>query len=67
MEELSEQNLIRILGIGTAFILLVIVIVGLDFEVCCSSQCVVVVTIIVVLTSEAVMSLPLLPFTSHPG
>ena len=33
MEELSEANLIRVLGVGTAFILLIIVIVGLDFEV----------------------------------
>ena len=33
MRELSEANLIRVLGVGTALILLIIVIVGLDFEV----------------------------------
>ena len=37
MEELSEANLIRVLGVGTALILLIIVIVGLDFEV--SHEC----------------------------
>ena len=33
MPGLTEANLIRVLGIGTAIILLIIVIVGLDFEV----------------------------------
>ena len=39
MKALSEANLIRVLGVGTALILLIIVIVGLDFEV---SNCVMV-------------------------